>query len=126
VLAETRGVGDLYGALHEGLIDLADQVGTTQSNVTYRWRSTSGSRSALISVYPKVSGLPEPGLIADIRVDELAQQRSLQPSDLRAALPAKQIHSREIPGLYLYAEGFAFRTRGEVDGFLAKLGPVGR
>ena len=120
-LAEARGVGDLYDSLHEGLSQVADQVGTTQSNVTYRWRSPEGSRNALVSVYPKVSGLPEPGLLADIRVDDLARQLDLQPADLRASLPAKQIQARQIPGLYLYAEGYAFRSREEIDRFLAKL-----
>lgn len=121
-LAEARSVGDLYKALHEGLSQLADQVGTTQSNVTYRWRSLSGSRNALVSVYPKVSGRPEPGLLADIRVDDLARQLEIPPADLRAALPAKQIQPRQIPGLYLYAEGYAFRSREEIDRFLEALG----
>jgi hypothetical protein len=113
-MAESRGVGDLYGALHEGLSRLSDQVGTTQSNVSYRWRSPSGSRTALVSVYPKLSG-PEPGLIADIRVDDLAKLSGLPADDLRAILPVLPKH---VPGLYLYAEGYAFRTREEIDRFL--------
>jgi hypothetical protein len=80
-----------------------------------------GESPALVSVYPKVSGRPEPGLLADVRVDDLARQLDLQPADLRAALPAKQIQARQIPGLYLYAEGYAFRSREEIDRFLAKL-----
>jgi hypothetical protein len=117
-IAESRGVGDLYGALHDGLSHLSDQVGTTQSNVTYRWRSPSGSRTALVSVYPKLSA-PEPGLIADIRVDDLAKRFGLPADDLRAVLPVLPKH---IPGLFLYAEGYAFRTREEIDWFLARLG----
>jgi len=118
-LADDRGVGALYKALHEDLSRLCDQVGTTQSNVSYRWRSPSGSRTALVSVYPKVSG-PEPGLIADIRVEDLAKQLGLALPDLRAALPEK-LRPRQIPGLYVYAEGFAFRTREDIDRFVAKL-----
>jgi hypothetical protein len=80
-----------------------------------------GSRTALISVYPKVSG-PEPGLIADIRVDDLARQFALPTADLRAALPATRVPPRQIPGLYLYARGYAFPSRDEIDRFLTKLG----
>ncbi|MEA2603163.1 MAG: hypothetical protein QOF89_4155 [Acidobacteriota bacterium] len=123
-IATERGVGDLYRLLHEGLSRLSNQVGTTQSNVTYRWRSPSGGRSALVSVHPKASG-PEPGLIADIRVDDLARQIGLAPDDLRAALPDK-LRPKQIPGLYLYAEGHAFRNREDVERFLGKLAPLGR
>ncbi len=121
-LAEARGAGDLYNALHQGLSQLADQVGTTQSNVSYRWRSSEGSRNALVSVYPKVSGLPEPGLVADIRVAELARQLGLPTDNLRGALPATRIQSYQMAGLGLYAEGYAFRSREEIDRFFAKLG----
>jgi hypothetical protein len=119
-LAEERGVGDLYGAMHQGLSRLAHQVGTTQSNVSYRWRSASGGRNALVSVHPKVSGLPEPGLVADIRVDVLAEQLRLPQSDLRAALPARRI--QEMDGLGLYAEGYGFRSLEEIERFLRVLG----
>jgi hypothetical protein len=118
-LAEDRGVGTLYSGLHEGLSRLCDQVGTTQSNVSYRWRSLTGSRTALVSVYPKASG-PESGLIADIRVDDLAKQLGLAPNDLRAAL-SERLLPRQIPGLFVYAEAYAFRTHEDVDRFLAKL-----
>jgi hypothetical protein len=119
-LAAEREVGDLYRALHEGLSRLSDQVGTTQSNVTYRWRSPSGGREALVSVHPKASG-PQPGLIADVRVEGLARQLGLTPEDLRAALPEK-LPARP-PGLsvYLYGEGYAFRSLEEVGRFLARL-----
>lgn len=120
-IAEASGVGELYSALHQGLSQLADQVGTTQSNVSYRWRSPEGSRNALVSVYPKVSGLPEPGLVADIRVAELAGLLGLPQADLRGALPATRIQSYQMAGLGLYAEGYAFRIHEEIDRFLAKL-----
>lgn len=123
-LAAERGVGDLYRLLHEGLSRLSDQVGTTQSNVTYRWRSPSGGRSALVSVHPKVSD-PQTGLIADIRVDDLARQIGLSPADLRVALP-ERLGPKQIPGLYLYSEGYAFRNREDVERFLGKLAPLGR
>jgi hypothetical protein len=119
-LAEARGVSDLYGAMHQGLSRLAHQVGTTQSNVSYRWRSASGGRNALVSVHPKVSGLPEPGLVADIRVDVLAEQLRLPQPDLRAALPARRI--QEMDGLGLYAEGYGFRSLEEIERFLRVLG----
>jgi hypothetical protein len=118
-LAADRGVGELYQVLHEGLLRLSDQVGTTQSNVTYRWRTPAGSRSALVSVHPKVSD-PKAGLMADIRVDDLARQLDLDPTALRDALPEK-LRNGQIPGLYLYAEGYSFRTTKEVDRFLWKL-----
>ncbi|HEX6901007.1 MAG TPA: hypothetical protein VF789_14885 [Thermoanaerobaculia bacterium] len=121
-LAADLGVGELYTALHEGLSRLCDQVGTTQSNVTYRWRSPSGGRTALVSIHPKVSG-PETGLLSDVRVEELAKQLGLDPTDLRAALPDRVL-PREIPGLYLYAEGYAFRTREEIERFLERISPM--
>jgi hypothetical protein len=123
-LADEHGVGDLYNALYEGLRPLCDQIGTTQSNVSFRWRSPdSGSRLALVSVYPKASD-SEHGLIADIRVEELARQLHLAVEDLRSALPPR------LPGnsapIYLYAEGYAFWSRKEVDSFLAKLESAGQ
>ena len=118
-MAVDRGVGGLYAALHEGLARLCDQVGTTQSNVTYRWRLPSGGRTALVSVHPKASG-PDAGLLADIRVEDLAKQLGLDPADLRADLPNKVL-PRQIPGLYLYAEGYAFRTREEIERFLGSV-----
>ncbi len=69
-----------------------------------------------------MSGLPEPGLVAELRVAELARQLGLSPDDLRAALPATRIQSYQMAGLGLYAEGYAFRSREEIDRFLAKLG----
>lgn len=120
-MAGDRGVGGLYAELHEGLSRLCDQVGTTQSNVTYRWRSPSGGRTALVSVHPKVSG-PEMGLLADIRVEDLAKQLGLDPADLRAALPGKVL-PRQIPGFYFYAEGYAFRAPEEIERFLASISP---
>jgi hypothetical protein len=119
-LAAERGVGELYGALHEGLSRLCDQVGTTQSNVTYRWRSPSGGRTALVSIYPKVSS-PEVGLLADIRVEDLAKQLGIESTELRGALP-RQVFPRQISGFYIYDEGYAFQSREEIDRFLAKLG----
>lgn len=118
-LAFDRGVGDLYQALHEGLSRLSDQVGTTQSNVTYRWHVPAGGRSALVSVHPKVSD-PTVGLIADIRVDDLARHLGLDAAALRAALPEK-LRRGQIAGLYMYAEGYPFRTRDEIEQFLRKL-----
>ena len=118
-LATDRGVGDLYRTLHEGLSRLSDQVGTTQSNVTYRWRTSTGSRAALVSVHPKVSDAST-GLMADIRVDDLARHLGLDAADLQAALPGK-LRRGQIPGLYLYAEGYPFRTQDEVERFLRKL-----
>ena len=118
-LAADRGVGDLYGALYEGLSRLSDQVGTTQSNVTYRWHAPTGGRTALVSVHPKLSD-PQSGLMTDIRVDDLARQLGLDPNDLRAALPEK-LRPRQIPGFYFYAEGYPFRTQAEIDQFLRKL-----
>ena len=123
-IAGDRGVGELYRALHDGLSRLSDQVGTTQSNVTYRWRLPSGGRAALISVHPKASG-PQPGLIADIRVEDLARHLGLAPEDLRASLPEK-LPAKKIPGLYLYAEGYAFRSLEEVERFLARVGGTSR
>jgi hypothetical protein len=116
-LAGDRGVGDLYQAIHEGLSRLSDQVGTTQSNVTYRWRSPSGGREALVSVHPKASG-PQPGLIADVRVEGLARQLGLTPEELRAYLPEKLPPQK---GLYLYGEGFAFRSLEDVRRFLEQV-----
>ena len=75
----------------------------------------------MVSVHPKMSGLPEPGLIADIRVDVLAEQLGLPQSDLRAALPPKRIQSYEIPDFFLYAEGYGFRSLEEIDRFLGVL-----
>ena len=118
-IAGDRGVGELYRAL-QGLSRLSDQVGTTQSNVTYRWRLPTGGRAALNSVHPKASGL-QPGPIADIRVEDLARHLGLAPKDLRAALPEK-LPAKKIPGLYLYAEGYAFRSLEEVERFLARVG----
>ena len=118
-LAVDRGVGDLYRILHQGLSRLSDHVATTQSNVSYRWRTPAGSRVALVSVYPKVSG-PATGLMADIRVDDLARQFDLGPAALRGALPEK-LRRGQIPGLYLYAEGYPFRSMEEVDRFLRSL-----
>lgn len=123
-IAGDRGVGELYRALHDGLSRLSDQVGTTQSNVTYRWRLPTGGRAALISVHPKASG-PQPGLIADIRVEDLARHLGLTPEDLRAALPEK-LPAKKIPGLYLYAEGYAFRSLEGVERFLERLQGKGR
>ena len=119
-LAVERGVGDLYRSMHEGLSQICDQVGTTQSNVTYRWRTPAGNRSALISVYPKVSS-PDAGLMVDIRVDELARHLGLDPTDLRGTLPGRQLRRGQIQGLYLYGEGYPFRTQDEIDRFLRKL-----
>lgn len=118
-MAGDRGVGGLYAALHEGLSRLCDQVGTTQSNVTYRWRSPSGGRTALVSVHPRVSS-PETGLLSDIRVEDLAKQLDLDPADLRAALP-KRILPRQVPGFYFYAEGYAFSRREEIERFLGSI-----
>jgi hypothetical protein len=117
-LADERGVGALYQTLHDSLSRLSDQVGTTQSNVSYRWRTQSGSRVALVSVYPKVSS-PDLGLVADIRVDDLAVQFDLGADELRTALP-EQLRPRQVD-LYLYADGYAFRDRDEIQRFLAKL-----
>jgi hypothetical protein len=117
-LADEHGVGALYRDLYDGLARLCDQVGTTQSNVSFRWRSAIGSRAALVSVYPKASD-PQHGLVADIRVGDLARQLGLAVDDLRAALPAR-IRPAEIP-LYLYAEGYAFRSGEEIGRLLAKL-----
>jgi hypothetical protein len=56
----------------------------------------------------------------DIRVDDLARQLGLAPEDFRAALPEK-LRPKKIPGLYLYAEGYAFRNHEEIERFLGKL-----
>ena len=123
-LADEHGVGDLYTALYEGLRPLCDQVGTTKSNVSFRWRpSEGGSPLALVSVYPKASDF-ERGLIADIRVEELARQLRLAVEDLRGALPARL--PKDSAPIYIYAEGYAFRSREEIDRFLAKLGTGAR
>jgi hypothetical protein len=123
-LADEHGVGDLYNALYEGLRPLCDQIGTTKSNISFRWRSSEGgSRNSLVSVYPKASA-SEHGLIADIRVEELARQLHLAVEDLRGALPAKLL--QDSAPIYLFAEGYAFRSREEVDRFLAKLGSAAR
>ena len=118
-LAAERGVGGLYNALHEGLSQLSDQVGTTQSNVTYRWDVPAGGRSALVSVHPKVSD-PTVGLVADIRVNDLARHYGLEPAALRTVLSEK-LQPRKVPGLYLYDEGYSFRTQEEIVQFLGKL-----
>jgi len=115
-IAAERGVGELYRNLHDSLTHLCDQVGTTQSNVTYRWRVPAGGRSALVSVHPKASS-SHLGLIADIRVDDLSRHLNIPSESLRAALPAK-LEPRQIPGLYLYGEGYAFRKKDEVGRFL--------
>ena len=60
------------------------------------------------------------GLLADIRVEDLAKQLGLDPADLRAALPRKVL-PRQIPGFYFYAEGYAFRTREEIERFLRSI-----
>lgn len=124
ILAGERGVGDLYRVLHEGLSRMSDQVGTTQSNVTYRWRSPSGGREALVSVHPKVSG-PQGGLIADIRIEGLARELGLTPEDLRAVLPEK-LPAKKMRGLYLYGEGYAFRNLAEIRRFLEKVDGASR
>jgi hypothetical protein len=119
-IADERGVGELYRTLHDGLTHLCDQVGTTQSNVTYRWRVPAGGRSALVSVHPKASS-SELGLIADIRVDDLSRHLNLPPESLRAALSDK-LEPRKTPGLYLYGEGYAFRKADEIGRFLSAIG----
>lgn len=118
-LAAERKVGELYSALHDGLSRLSDQVGTTQSNVTYRWNMPAGGRAALVSLHPKVSD-PEAGLMADIRVGDLARHFGLDVAALRASLPDK-LQRGQIPGLYLYDEGYSFRSQSEIDRFLRKL-----
>jgi hypothetical protein len=118
-LADDRGVGDLYRALYDGLKTLCDQVGTTKSNVSFRWRSAeTGSRTSLVSVYPNASD-SERGLVTDIRVEDLARQFRLTIVDLRGALPARL--TSESAQVYLYAEGYAFRNREEIARFVAKL-----
>lgn len=119
-LAVEHGVGDLYSTMHDGLSQVCDQVGTTQSNVTYRWRTPAGSRSALVSIHPKVSS-PDSGLMVDIRVDDLALQLGLDTADLRSALPGPQLRRGEIRNLYLYGEGYRFRTHDETDRFVRKI-----
>lgn len=117
-LADERGVGDLYRALYEGLRPLCDQVGTTQSNVSFRWRSAETGSRALVSVYPNASD-SERGLMADIRVEDLARQFRLAIVDLRGALPTR-LPSESVP-VYLYAEGYGFQNCEQIDRFVAKL-----
>lgn len=119
-LAAERGVGDLFRTMHEGLSQICDQVGTTQSNVTYRWRTPEGGRSALVSIHPKVSS-PDSGLVVDVRVDELARHLGLDIADLRSALPDQPLRRGGVRDLYLYGEGYLFRTEDEIDRFLHKL-----
>ncbi len=63
---------------------------------------------------------PIVGLVADIRVNDLARHFGLDPADLRTTLSEK-LRPRQVPGLYLYDEGYSFRTQEEIEQFLGKL-----
>lgn len=113
-LAESKGVGQIYRQLFEGLSDLFDTKSRTLSSVAFIGNMEGGKRT-IFSLVPGESDM-ERGLSFSVRLERLAGYLDADRKSLLAVLPSGIKVLDQPP----HATGF-FRTADKVEQLLSRL-----